>query len=364
MQLERIRETYAEKFKEFGFDETLAIDLAKQEIHNAISTHRTPFAFLELKIARSIVHGNDYPPKAVNVYDWYFETITKIGFIPTVADNFAKTIVSNFTHNRTLTQWLIGLVRARLEQKQPHLFCNDFFPIPNSNVLGKHIKVNKQTREQNKNKYYDDLTDEIRNIITNEKMKTVLGIKSDSDMIILFHGTTMNSAYKIVKKINLARGSSFSDFSDGQAFYVTRTLPIAIDYAHRFRDSSGPAVLLFCIKKTVLYEKYRCLNLYESQSKWNKIVKYYRVNCDENEDPRGYGKKLKQYDLIRGPMSIIVDNQIQGWHSEPHYSDNTDIIGTKENGGIWGLGEQIAIKSDKLAKELDKCLKLIFYMKE
>ena len=144
----------------------------------------------------------------------------------------------------------------------------------------------------------------------------------DDEFEVFFLGTSHESAKDIIEGgIDLRRGKSKRDFSDGDGFYLSKHFDDALRCAG-YRSKSS-AVLVFRLKRTELRgdnnEKGYDLRAPDMKREWQEMVRNFRNGRLSSR----YRKEMNRlYQFIEGPMaSISKTNPESALH--PRQRDNS-----------------------------------------
>jgi len=122
--------------------------------------------------------------------------------------------------------------------------------------------------------------------------------------------------------INLNKGKSGGDFSDGKGFYVTSDYMFAHRWPQKMMKKPNSAVVVFKIDNMDIFSNSprKGKEFSEANSEWEKTVGYYRNNRDFKNwfDTKKKGKKVDSYHFIFGPISRDgKDNKMRTWKPRP-----------------------------------------------
>lgn len=131
---------------------------------------------------------------------------------------------------------------------------------------------------------------------------------------VFYHGTNHEFAQDIIEGgINLNKGSSAQDFSDGNAFYVGDSFNDCLAWATNMHSGKGKAILVYHVDARRMRGQINGLNLCNNIPEWRKVVKEYRKAIPEGRRKQHvelpdykYRKNLeRQYGFIEGPTSLF-----------------------------------------------------------
>ena len=117
---------------------------------------------------------------------------------------------------------------------------------------------------------------------------------------VFFHGTSHESAKNIIDDgIDLAKGKTKKDFSDGRGFYLADRFEEVWPNATWARNRPHcTAVLVFRVRITELRGNRNGLDLGSNMDRWKEVVSKFRTGIAD----RRFLADLDNYDFIEGPL--------------------------------------------------------------
>jgi len=120
-----------------------------------------------------------------------------------------------------------------------------------------------------------------------------------------FHGTDHESAMNIIKNgIDLLKGKTGGDFSDGGGFYLTSDYRFAHKWPQQMMKKPNSAVIVFEVKSDIFSSR-KGLQFHEANEDWKNTVGFFRNGKDHKwvNNSSSKAKSLKRQSYILGPIS-------------------------------------------------------------
>lgn len=173
------------------------------------------------------------------------------------------------------------------------------------------------------------------------------------DYQVFYHGTSHQSAVRIMNNIDLARGKEERDFSSGDGFYLGKNFDEALETNWARNRPPNSAVLVYLVRRDELrnQEQLRSTNLEDNIEEWKEMVRLFRTEQDSRKSPkesRNDRRSIRtiktKYDFVEGPMA---SRKRDFTHPEPIQDSY-----------------QLCVRSERCAELFDRSLHSVVFFEE